>query len=132
MDGDNIKDLHLGWLRSQIGIVSQEPVLFNTTILENVQYGREGVTLQEVEDACRQSNAHGFISKLPNVRMRQTMTLMNLDKILAHCPLGIQHHCWGSWSPAFRRAKTKDSNCKEFGSVSLDLKSLQSDPWADL
>lgn len=46
--------------------MSQEPVLFNTTILENIQYGREGVTLKEAEDACRQSNAHGFISKLPN------------------------------------------------------------------
>jgi ABC-type multidrug transport system fused ATPase/permease subunit len=67
VDGEDIKGLHLGWLRSQIGVVSQEPILFNTTILENIKYGREDVTLKEVEDACGMSNAHGFISKLPEV-----------------------------------------------------------------
>ncbi len=67
VDGEDIRNLHLGWLRSQIGVVSQEPVLFNTTILENIKYGRDGVTLKECEEACRQANAHGFISKLPKV-----------------------------------------------------------------
>lgn len=67
LDGENIKDLHIGWLRSQIGVVSQEPILFNTTIAENIRYGREDVTQKEIEEACRQSNAHYFISKLPNV-----------------------------------------------------------------
>ncbi|CAG7827122.1 unnamed protein product [Allacma fusca] len=66
VDDTNIKDLHLGWLRSQIGIVSQEPVLFNASIAENIRYGRDGVTQEEIEEACRQSNAHNFISKLPN------------------------------------------------------------------
>jgi len=69
LDGKDIEKLHLGWLRSQIGVVSQEPVLFNTTILENIEYGRDGVTLKEVEEACRQANAHGFISKLPKVSL---------------------------------------------------------------
>jgi len=72
VDGEDIRDLHLGWLRAQIGVVSQEPVLFNTTILENIQYGRDDVTQKEVEEACRQSNAHGFISKLPMVCTRIT------------------------------------------------------------
>lgn len=67
LDGENIKDLHIGWLRSQIGVVSQEPILFNTTIAENIRYGRDDVTQKEIEEACRQSNAHYFISKLPNV-----------------------------------------------------------------
>ncbi len=67
LDGEDIKDLNIGWLRSQIGVVSQEPILFNTTIAENIRYGREDVTQKEIEEACRQSNAHYFISKLPNV-----------------------------------------------------------------
>lgn len=66
MDGEDIRDLNIGWLRSQIGVVSQEPVLFNTTIRANIEYGREGITQKEIEDACRLSNAHGFVSKLPD------------------------------------------------------------------
>jgi len=72
LDGENIKQLNLRWLRSQIGLVSQEPVLFNTTIAENIRYGRDNVTQKEIEEACRQSNAHGFISKLPKVRQNNS------------------------------------------------------------
>ena len=48
-------------------MVSQEPVLFATTIEENIRYGRDGVTQQEIEQACKMSNCHDFISKLPQV-----------------------------------------------------------------
>ena len=55
------------WLRRNIGLVSQEPVLFGTTIAENIQYGRDGVTQQDIENAARNANAHDFIMKLPKV-----------------------------------------------------------------
>ena len=65
IDGNNVKDLHLGWLRSQIGVVGQEPVLFGTTIGENIRYGRSGVTQDEIEKAAKEANAHDFILRLP-------------------------------------------------------------------
>ncbi len=74
LDGINIKDLNIKWLRSQIGLVSQEPALFATTILENVAHGLvntryEHSTYDErfklVREACIKANAHDFISKLP-------------------------------------------------------------------
>ena len=47
------------------GVVSQEPVLFDTTIKENIMFGREDVTMDEVIQATRESNAYDFIQKLP-------------------------------------------------------------------
>ncbi len=64
--GMNVKDLNLKWLRENIGVVSQEPVLFDTTIVENIRYGREGATLEEIMEAAKKANAHNFISELPN------------------------------------------------------------------
>lgn len=55
------------WLRAQIGLVSQEPVLFALTIAENIRYGREGVTNEEVITAAKLANAHQFIDRLPLV-----------------------------------------------------------------
>ena len=65
IDGNDVKDLHLGWMRSQIGVVGQEPVLFGTTIGENIRYGRSGVTQEEIEKAAKEANAHDFILRLP-------------------------------------------------------------------
>ena len=59
-------DLNLHWLRQHIGVVSQEPVLFATTIAENIRYGRDGVTQAEIESAAKAANAHSFISELPD------------------------------------------------------------------
>ena len=53
-----------------LGVVSQEPVLFDTTIKENIMFGREGVTMDEVIQATRESNAYDFIQKLPKVRLK--------------------------------------------------------------
>ena len=69
VDGVNIRELNTQWLREQIGVVSQEPVLFGTTISQNIRFGREDVTQEEIEDACRKSNAYEFIERLPNVRI---------------------------------------------------------------
>ncbi|KAK3580598.1 hypothetical protein CHS0354_002696 [Potamilus streckersoni] len=65
LDGRAIKDLNLKWLREQIGVVSQEPVLFATTIRENIRYGRMDVTDDEIEGAAKKANAHEFISMFP-------------------------------------------------------------------
>ena len=47
-------------------MVSQEPVLFDTTIAENISYGKGGATTEEIEGAARAANAHNFISELPD------------------------------------------------------------------
>ena len=67
VDGHDIPRLNLKWLREQIGVVSQEPVLFDTTIAENIRYGKEDVTQEEIEKATKMANAHDFIRSLPKV-----------------------------------------------------------------
>ncbi|KAK7056875.1 hypothetical protein VNI00_002592 [Paramarasmius palmivorus] len=75
LDGRDLKSLNLKWLRSQIGLVSQEPTLFATTIKQNVAHGlintkHENASDEEkfalIKDACIKANADGFITKLPN------------------------------------------------------------------
>lgn len=65
LDGHDLKSLQVKWLRSQIGMVGQEPVLFAISILENVMMGKENATKKEAMAACVAANAHGFISSLP-------------------------------------------------------------------
>jgi ABC-type multidrug transport system fused ATPase/permease subunit len=65
-DGVNIKDLDLEWLRSNISLVSQEPILFSTSIRENIRLGRLDATDAEIEEAARAANAHDFIQQCPD------------------------------------------------------------------
>ena len=65
LDGQNLRNLNVGWLRDNIGIVGQEPVLFDCTIKENIRYAKQDATEKEIEEACREANAYEFISKLP-------------------------------------------------------------------
>jgi ATP-binding cassette subfamily B protein len=65
-DGHDVRALDPRWLRGHIGTVAQEPILFSTTIAENIRYGRPGATDAEVEMAARTANAHGFVSKFPD------------------------------------------------------------------
>lgn len=76
LDGHDLKDLNVRWLRGQIGLVAQEPVLFATSISENVAHGligsrfnRETLLKEEREhlivEACKKANAHEFIMNLP-------------------------------------------------------------------
>nr|XP_043635268.1 ABC transporter B family member 19-like [Erigeron canadensis] len=65
LDGQDIKSLQVKWLRSQMGMVGQEPVLFADTILENILMGKENATKKEAITACIAVNAHKFISDLP-------------------------------------------------------------------
>lgn len=59
--------MNVRWLRSHIGVVSQEPVLFGCSIYENIEYGHPGVTKEEIYKAAKEANAHDFINKLPKV-----------------------------------------------------------------
>uniref|UniRef100_A0A9J7XHZ1 ABC-type xenobiotic transporter n=1 Tax=Cyprinus carpio carpio TaxID=630221 RepID=A0A9J7XHZ1_CYPCA len=66
IDGHDIRSLNVRGLRELIGVVSQEPVLFATTIAENIRYGRQDVTQEEIEQAAHEANAYDFIMKLPD------------------------------------------------------------------
>uniref|UniRef100_A0A5F9CGN5 ATP binding cassette subfamily B member 1 n=1 Tax=Oryctolagus cuniculus TaxID=9986 RepID=A0A5F9CGN5_RABIT len=66
IDGQDIRTMNVRYLREITGVVSQEPVLFATTIAENIRYGREDVTMDEIEKAVKEANAYNFIMKLPH------------------------------------------------------------------
>ena len=69
LEGVDLRDLNLKWLRSQIGMVSQEPVLFDVSIADNIRYGalyRE-VSDEEVIEVAKAANIHSFIESLPEV-----------------------------------------------------------------
>jgi len=69
LDGIEIRQLKLKWLRQQMGLVSQEPVLFNETIRANIAYGKGGnATEAEIIAAAELANAHRFISGLQQVQ----------------------------------------------------------------
>lgn len=64
-EGQDLKDLNIKWYRDQIGLVSQEPTLFNTTIRENIKYGLPDATQEQIEEAAKKANAHDFIMAFP-------------------------------------------------------------------
>ncbi|CAF1202712.1 unnamed protein product [Rotaria sordida] len=65
LDGKDIKTLNVSWLRSHIGIVSQEPVLFTGSIEDNIRFGKPNATDDEVQTAAKMANAHDFIMEFP-------------------------------------------------------------------
>ncbi len=69
LDGVDVRTMNAKWLRSQLALVSQEPILFNTTIYENIAYGDNSRTpsMDEVIDAAKNANIHSFIGSLPLV-----------------------------------------------------------------
>lgn len=83
LDEVKFKNLKLHWLREQIGIVSQEPVLFDSTVSENIAYGKPDATREEIESAARQVNMHEFIKSLPygyNTRLSSSSQLSGGQK----------------------------------------------------
>uniref|UniRef100_A0A8C9XDY0 ABC-type xenobiotic transporter n=1 Tax=Sander lucioperca TaxID=283035 RepID=A0A8C9XDY0_SANLU len=66
VDGHDIRTLNVRYLREMIGVVSQEPILFATTITENIRYGRPDVTQWDIEQAAKEANAYDFIMNLPD------------------------------------------------------------------
>jgi ABC-type multidrug transport system fused ATPase/permease subunit len=71
LDGIDLKDLNVSYLRSQIGYVGQEPALFATTIEHNIRYGKPDATREEIEEAAKKANAHDFITSLPDGYLTQ-------------------------------------------------------------
>ncbi|KAL8224785.1 hypothetical protein R6Q57_017342 [Mikania cordata] len=65
IDNINLKEFQLKWIREKIGLVSQEPVLFTSSIKENILYGKDGASMDEIRVAVELANAAKFIDKLP-------------------------------------------------------------------
>jgi ATP-binding cassette subfamily B protein len=65
LDGHPYAELDKDWLRAQVGVVSQEPILFATSVIENIRYGRPDATLEQVQAAAQAANAHEFIEAFP-------------------------------------------------------------------
>ena len=77
LDGVDINDLNISWLRRQISLVSQEPVLFDMSIADNIRYGalfRE-VSDEEVIEAAKSANIHDFIKSLPEVSVNSMIDI---------------------------------------------------------
>lgn len=66
MDGIDLREMATADLRDLIGVVTQETILFNTTIAENIAYGTKGATQEQIEAAAKMANAHAFISEHPD------------------------------------------------------------------
>lgn len=71
IDGVNLKEFQLKWIRGKIGLVSQEPVLFTSSIKDNINYGKDGATVAEIMAAAELANAAKFIDSLPQVLILQ-------------------------------------------------------------
>ncbi|XP_057789931.1 ABC transporter B family member 11-like isoform X3 [Salvia miltiorrhiza] len=67
IDGVNIREFQVRWMRGKIGLVSQEPVLFASSIKDNIAYGKEGASLQEIRGAAELAHAAKFITNLPQI-----------------------------------------------------------------
>ena len=65
-EGVDVRELDLAQLRKSLAIVAQEPVLFSGTIRDNIAYGRDGATRDEIEQAARDAYAHDFITGFPD------------------------------------------------------------------
>lgn len=76
MDGQDTRLLNVKWLRDQIGMVGQEPILFSTSILENVMMGKENAAPKEAIAACVAADAHSFITNLPQGYDTQVNTVL--------------------------------------------------------
>ena len=82
IDGIDIRQLNVKWLRNQIGVVSQEPVLFAKSIAENIRYGRDDVTQEDIERAAADANAQGFISQLPDVGGLSPFCIIRISRLI--------------------------------------------------
>ena len=83
IDSQDVRDLNIQWLRSQLGLVSQEPVLFDLSIRDNIRYGDNSrdVSMEEVIEAAKMANIHNFIQALPLVSDSMVCTWVLEDNI---------------------------------------------------
>lgn len=117
LDGIDIRDINVQWLREHIGLVSQEPVLFARSIKENIAYGLPGATDEDIIRVCKSANAHEFISKFANgyntqVGDKGTQVSIVVDDTI-HKRHSLSHDIiFCIVYEAFRWTKTKDCNSK--------------------
>ena len=71
LDGIDLREINIAWLRRQIGVVSQEPVLFDISIRDNISYGANfrDVGEDEIVEAAKAADVHEFVKSLPEVRI---------------------------------------------------------------
>ena len=108
LDRSEINTLNTRWLRAQIGLVSQEPVLFDRTIAENIAYGDNSreVSMEEIISAAKKSNIHDFVTSLPEVsfsflRVRDFLSLCEHAYFLVGC-IADTSLCNTNFYPSFR------------------------------
>jgi ABC-type multidrug transport system fused ATPase/permease subunit len=79
IDNRDIRSLNLNWLRSQLGVVNQEPVLFATSIIENIRYGRDNITEKEIIEAAK--NANGIILHIFKYNFKHVLKFHKIEQI---------------------------------------------------
>lgn len=82
LDGVDIRQYNLRWLRQQVGLVSQEPLLFGGSIIDNIRFGNPHASMEEVVAAAEAANARGFVEALPE---QYNTTVRTLRKSSAGC-----------------------------------------------
>lgn len=115
IDGIDLREFQLKWIRSKIGLVSQEPVLFNASIKDNIAYGKDEATLDEIRAATELANATDFIDKLPqalfNIIFHHPKNVDFSRNMFAYMiffyHVGDGYNGWGARSSAFRWSETK-------------------------
>ena len=71
--------MNVRWLREHIGVVSQEPILFDTTIAENIKYGRENISEKQIFEAAKLANAYDFITGFPEVILKEFEAIIEVS-----------------------------------------------------
>ncbi len=110
LDGMDLKELNVQWLRDQIGLVSQEPVLFARSIKENIAYGLPGATDEQIIAVAKAANAHDFISKFPSGY--DTHVGVSREKQQKSYP-GKEHNISHSTFLLYFLHRIKEHNCQE-------------------
>lgn len=110
LDGYKIEKLHLKWFRSQMGLVNQEPILFATSIKENILFGKEGATFDDVVAAAKDANAHDFILKFPDGYETNVSSFLNYRKQKSDL----------SWLPSYAVSPYENYKLYRLGNLELN------------
>ncbi|KAJ6684730.1 ATP-BINDING CASSETTE SUB-FAMILY B [Salix purpurea] len=83
LDGHDLKTLELKWLRQQMGLVSQEPALFAATITDNILFGKEDASMDQIYEAAKAANVHSFVIQLPEGYHTQVVESGNHSELIS-------------------------------------------------
>ena len=106
IDSQNISKLNIQWLRAQLGLVQQEPILFDRSIRDNIAYGdnRRDVPMSEIIEAAKNANIHDFISNLPKVDILSWLCI--LETVVTLITLSV--------NPLLIHTRRPRQNCRYF------------------